>query len=129
MRCPECGGKFDWLDLTDPTRKLHPYLFEHHPERNLKSFIRTVIGGIFPRRFWQTLHPAQPSRPRRLLLYWFVVSFLCLLVPAAIFVQLRDRSARGNVVEPGVSGGASGDHPAAKRFSGTDCRRSGTLAV
>jgi hypothetical protein len=73
-RCPECGGKFDWPDLLDPTRKLHPYLFEHHPRRNIRSFIRTVIGGTFPRRFWQTLHPAQPSRPRRLVLYWLIVA-------------------------------------------------------
>jgi hypothetical protein len=82
-RCPECGGKFDWPDLLDPTRKLHPYLFEHHPRRNIVSFIRTVIGGLLPRRFWRRLHPAQPSSPRRLVLYWLIVVALCFVLPIA----------------------------------------------
>src|SRR3954468_19436061 len=75
-RCPECGGQFDWPDLLDPTRRVHRYLFEHHPERNIWSFIRTMIGGITPRRFWRDLHPAQPSRPKRLVLYWMVTLLL-----------------------------------------------------
>ena len=30
-RCLECGYRFEWPDLLDPRRRLHPYLFEHHP--------------------------------------------------------------------------------------------------
>ncbi len=71
-RCPECGYRFDWADLLDPTRRRHPYLFEHHPERNVGSFIRTLGGALRPRTFWRGLHPAQPSRPRRLAAYWAV---------------------------------------------------------
>src|SRR5581483_8402982 len=56
-------------------------LFEHHPRRNIVSFIRTFLGGLRPRRFWTTLHPAQPSRPRRLVLYWIICMLLCLLAP------------------------------------------------
>ena len=65
-RCPECGYRFVWEDLTDPTRRRHPYLFEHHPRRNFWSFRRTFIAGLRPRRFWSTLYPAQLSRPSRL---------------------------------------------------------------
>jgi|CXWL01.1.fsa_nt_gi hypothetical protein len=71
-RCPECGYRFEWADLLDPRRRVHPYLFEHHPERSFWSFKKTLLGGLRPKRFWRTLHPIQPSRPRRLLLYWFL---------------------------------------------------------
>ena len=84
-RCPECGAPFDWDELRDPTRRKHPYLFEHHPERNLWSWFRTLIGGLLPRRFWKTLSPVQPSKPRRLLLYWI----LCLLAGSVgLFAEL-----------------------------------------
>ena len=73
-RCPECGYTFDWAELRDPQRRRHPYLFEHHPERNVSSFLRTLLGSLRPRKFWRTLFPTQPSVPRRLLLYWCLVA-------------------------------------------------------
>ena len=79
-RCPECGFRFEWVDLTDPARRRHPYLFEHHPERNVWSFVRTLLAGLRPRRFWTSIHPAQPSRLRRLVAYWLAC---CLLLAAA----------------------------------------------
>ena len=48
-RCPECGYRFDWDELRDPTRRVHQYLFELHPERNVWSFVRTLLGGLRPR--------------------------------------------------------------------------------
>jgi hypothetical protein len=78
-RCPECGYAFEWSDLTDPARQKHPYLFEHHPEKNVRSFVRTVIGHVLPRRFWRALRPQMPSKPRRLLGYWLVLVASCLL--------------------------------------------------
>src|SRR5438874_13435081 len=76
-RCPECGYRFQWEELRDPARRRHPYLFEHHPERNLWSFSRTLFAGLLPRRFWKTLLPVQPSSPARLINYWI----LC-MIPA-----------------------------------------------
>jgi hypothetical protein len=35
-RCPECGYRFEWPDMLSPRRADHPYLFEHHPERNFR---------------------------------------------------------------------------------------------
>src|SRR5256885_15735714 len=67
-RCPECGYRFDWADLTDPSRRRHPYLFEHHPEQRVASFVRTHVNAMRPGRFWKSLLPAQPSYPRRLIL-------------------------------------------------------------
>src|SRR6266496_169570 len=72
-RCPECGYAFDWAELRDLERRAHPYLFEHHPNHNIRSFFRTLIGGFRPRRFWSTLYPTQPSRPRRLVLYFIII--------------------------------------------------------
>ena len=38
-RCPECGYSFDWPEILDITRRKHRYLFEHHPEGNIGSFL------------------------------------------------------------------------------------------
>jgi hypothetical protein len=75
-RCPECGYTFEWQDLIDPTRRLHRYVFEHHPERNVSSFWQTTSGILRPRRFWRSLQPVQPSNPRRLVLYWLLAMLL-----------------------------------------------------
>jgi hypothetical protein len=100
-RCPECGYAFDWAELRDPTRRLHPYLFEHHPQRNVRSFLRTLLGSQFPRRFWRTLFPTQPSRPRRLLLYAALVASI-VLAPFLLLTGYRmyemDQRARANRV-------------------------------
>lgn len=86
-RCPECGYSFTWDELRDPTRRFHPYLFEHHPRRNGWSFLRTLTMGLLPRRFWSTLYPTQPSRPARLVAYWALCG-LPLFVAAAAYAWL-----------------------------------------
>lgn len=75
-RCPECGYRFDWADVTNPDKRLHSYLFEHHPERNIRSFFRTLWGTLRPIKFWSSLSPSQPSRPGRLAVYWLLSSAL-----------------------------------------------------
>jgi hypothetical protein len=84
-RCPECGYRFVWADLTDPQRRLHPYLFEHYPRHNVWSFVRTMAGALRPRRFWSSLKPSQPSKPRRLLAYWLIAALLLPLGYAGSF--------------------------------------------
>ena len=90
-RCPECGFRFEWGELTDPDRRSHPYLFEHHPRRNVHSFVRTLWGSLRPRQFWASLRPSQPSRPLRLIAYWAIVSLLAVLI---IVVGQLGRPAR-----------------------------------
>src|SRR5947207_2344425 len=80
-RCPECGYRFDWKDLRDPTRRLHPYLFEHHPERNIRALLRTVRASQRPKRFWRGLFPTQRPDRRRLLIYWLVPVLLLAVLP------------------------------------------------
>lgn len=75
-RCPECGYTCEWQDLLDPNRRLHRYVFEHHPQRNYRSFWQTTAGVLRPRRFWRSLQPMQPSNPRRLVLYWVLAMLL-----------------------------------------------------
>jgi hypothetical protein len=79
-QCPECGYAFDWPEILDPTRRLHPYLYEHHPDRSAWSFRKTSIHALLPRRFWRVLHPAQPSNGRRLARYWVMTSLLMALL-------------------------------------------------
>lgn len=81
-RCPECGYRFAWADLTDPARRRHRYLFEHHPEHGVWSFVMTLLGGLRPARFWTSIHPAQRSSPRRLALYALVMSLALAAVVA-----------------------------------------------
>ena len=80
-RCPECGYTFEWRDLLDPDRRRHPYLFEHHPRRNVWSFWRTFAGALWPSRFWWDLRPGQPSNVRRLVVYWVAVNILAVALP------------------------------------------------
>jgi hypothetical protein len=84
-RCPECGFRFEWADLLDPAKRKHPYLFEHHPERNVRSFVGTLWGGLRPRTFWTSLYPSQPSDARRLALYAIAVAAVPVLLPLVMF--------------------------------------------
>src|SRR5688572_30924831 len=83
-RCPECGYRFEWAQLRDQKLQFHPYLFEHHPKRNVWSFCRTLLGGLRPLRFWERLNPGQPSRPGRLLGYWAVSMAIALVAGVVV---------------------------------------------
>ena len=97
-RCPECGYSFNWDELRDPARRLHPYLFEHHPERGVRTFFKTFLNSAFrPRRFWRMLYPTQPSFPRRLLRYGFIVALIAvtpLIAAIAYNVHQMDQQFR-----------------------------------
>src|SRR5439155_6066601 len=99
--CPECGYRFEWRVILDDSLKLHPYLFEHHPERDVSSFADTLIATLSPRRFWAKLHPVQTLSRRRLLIYWIActapviiatvaVALICDFNAVALFQQLHD---------------------------------------
>lgn len=78
-RCPECGYRFEWVDLLDPRRQRHPFAFEHHPERKVWSAWKTARGLLSPKIFWQSLHPVQPSYPWRLIQYWLLTVGILLM--------------------------------------------------
>jgi hypothetical protein len=86
-RCPECGFGFRWEEILDRTRRRHPYLFEHHAERNFKSFVATLLGGLFPWSFWKSLHPTQRPDLRRLGRYRAIIMGLTWLPFAALFLS------------------------------------------
>ncbi|RIK66669.1 MAG: hypothetical protein DCC65_09005 [Planctomycetota bacterium] len=86
-RCPECGYRFEWPNLLDPSRRLHPYLFEHHPDRPVWSFVRTLAGGLRPGRFWRSLQPSQPVSVRRLSAYAALLLVACLLMGCAFVAE------------------------------------------
>jgi hypothetical protein len=121
-RCPECGYAFRWSALLDPAERLHPYLFEHHPERNVRSFLRTMTGGLRPGRFWSGLQPAQPSRPRRLLVYWLIVAalpFVALLAHAgtSFWQTARANQRQRAAAVPFVQAQLKGSNPYQKQLA------------
>ena len=88
-RCPECGYTFSWPELTDPTRRRHPFLFEHHGDRNFWAFGRTLYAGLRPGKFWRSLSPAQPSYPGRLAKYAAaVLTLMAVTGPLAVVIYL-----------------------------------------
>ncbi|GMU24857.1 MAG: hypothetical protein AMXMBFR13_49280 [Phycisphaerae bacterium] len=99
-RCPECGYSFTWPEVLDPRRRLHPYLFEHHPERNVWSFWKTARGAMRPLKFWTSLHPVQPSNLRRLVAYCLIgeaaysAAFFAMI--AAILISNNARRGAGS---------------------------------
>jgi hypothetical protein len=84
--CPECGYRFEWPSVLDPKLRAHPYVFEHHPERNIRSFLHTLVRNFRPFRFWKELQPNQPSRVGRLMIYWSVCAFIALLPGVAMIL-------------------------------------------
>lgn len=87
-RCPECGYMFTWSEFLDATRRPHPLLFEHHPEANLSSYVRTAFdAAVTPGAFWNSVHPAMPSNPRRLVLYWGIGVLAAFGAFAALLVE------------------------------------------
>jgi hypothetical protein len=99
-RCPECGYRFNWRLLQDERKNRHQYLFEHHPERNVRSFMRTLAASQLPRRFWRTLRPEHQPRRWRLFLYCLVLAIVIaasLLVPTAWAIWTDYRAAQQQV--------------------------------
>src|SRR5215213_8582731 len=80
-RCPECGYSFIWEEVLNPEILRHPYLFEHNPRRNIRSFFATLFNGLRPKRFWSSLRATHQPRPRRLVLYVFFCASLLLVLP------------------------------------------------
>ena len=93
-RCPECGYQFEWDRILHPERDLHPYLFEHHPRRNTRSFFQTLFRSpLSPAKFWYTLEPSHKVRTGRLLLYWLIYAAVPLLaVLGAMVWMVWDKS-------------------------------------
>jgi hypothetical protein len=85
--CPECGYRFAWPTVLDPNQRRHPYLFEHHPERNIWSFSRTLLEHLRPMRFWKTLDAAHLTKPARIVRYWAIYALVVFLPPLVGAVQ------------------------------------------
>jgi hypothetical protein len=77
-RCPECGHRSTWEELKRDQPN-HPYLFERHPQRNVWSFWRTLLGSLRPRKFWRELSPTVRPVPRRLLIFCAIIVALGIL--------------------------------------------------
>jgi hypothetical protein len=103
-RCPDCGHQFTWRGLLDESSWRHPYLFEHHPRRPIRAFLRTFFASMLPRRFFGlSLRPEHTPRPRMLALFWLALASAILVLPplAAVGNQLRQEYAdyRGYVAQ------------------------------
>jgi hypothetical protein len=94
-RCPECGYKFEWAAMLNPSLQIHPYVFEHHPNRPIRSFWLTLRGGLRPWRFWTQLKPTHTVRARRILGYWLlmILGTLAALVTTTLILLLARKLA------------------------------------
>ncbi|MEK6675091.1 MAG: hypothetical protein AABZ47_05475 [Planctomycetota bacterium] len=86
-RCSECGYRFEWSEILDPAKRIHPFLFEHHPEKNIRSFFRTLLAGWRPKKFWSGLLPTQ--QPSRLRLFVYAMGVSCFILMIGVSVLLR----------------------------------------
>ena len=123
-RCPECGYQFQWVSVLFPERDLHPYLFEHHPRRNIRSFFQTLFRSpLSPAKFWYTLEPLHKANVKRLVVYWAIYSLLALLpvIFAAVLLGWITSSSgfiatilpRGSVLRYRMYGGVGIDYSGA----------------
>ena len=93
-RCPECGYPFEWDKILNPNAYRHPYLFEHYPNRNVRSFFLTLFHQRKPRQFWKQLDANLPTAPRRIVLYWFLYT-LAIIAPVIVGLIQTIRSYNG----------------------------------
>ncbi len=93
-RCPECGFSFTWDELIHAEKTRHPYLFEHYPRRNVWSFVRTVVGGMRPGKFWTVLRPTHAVKRGRMVRYWVILAGLLVLGPMMMIVHQGWESAQ-----------------------------------
>jgi hypothetical protein len=83
-RCPECGCRYEWDELVNREKWVHPFLFEHHPKREYRSFWQTISGGWRPLAFWSSVRPSHAPAPRRLIRYWILTFGSLLLINVAL---------------------------------------------
>jgi len=95
-RCPECGGQYSWPDLLDPVFGRHPFIYEHHDNRNLWSFTRTLTTGLLPSFFWRSVKPTHHVVDERLRGYFWIVLALGLALHfiASVMFPLSNHFAR-----------------------------------
>jgi hypothetical protein len=110
-RCPECGYRFDWEELRDPTRRLHPYLFEHHPEGNTRALLRTFLVSQRPTRFWRELFPTQRPDRRRLMIYWIVTAVALAVLPFLLCLTVATYQIDSHYRQLRSPGGAHWNQP------------------
>jgi hypothetical protein len=94
-RCPECGHRFVWAELVSPRDETLPFLFEHRPDRNVRSFFQTLRKSLWSLSFWRTLRPTHTLHVRRLVLFWMLVvgALIPLILGASVWraIQLKQR--------------------------------------
>jgi hypothetical protein len=92
-RCPECGHRFSWDELR-ARQDRHPFLFEHHPKRNVRTFLLTLLAGVRPIRFWRGLRPTHAVYRARLIAYWLAACGAAVLLSMAVSLAFVWSSGR-----------------------------------
>lgn len=79
-RCPECGAKYEWLELREARDKAP--IFEYRGRAG--SLIGTAIKTLSPVQFWRTLRPAMP--PNIDLLTVYAVAFIIASIAVGVLI-------------------------------------------
>jgi hypothetical protein len=64
--CPECGRRFEWRNLLNPTRAGHPQNFEHSRHHLARRWLITSLATLWPPALWRIVQPEHPRRLGRL---------------------------------------------------------------
>lgn len=83
--CPECGQKFAWADVFDPSRVFLPWYIEHTGMKRAaaRRFPGTLRYLLLPSVFWKKLSVQSPVYPKRLWA-WVAIGVLALYALAAM---------------------------------------------
>lgn len=75
-RCPECGAAVDWNEALLRYRRREKPLFEYRwRDRPIRSFFRTWLLAMRPKRLWQTIDLHDPPQVKPLIA-WIVLFLL-----------------------------------------------------
>lgn len=89
-RCPECGTAVDWNEALLRYRRREKPLFEYHwRDRPVRSFVRTWLLSLRPRRLWQTVDMHDPPQVGPLLLWLFALILLMDVSCIALFAATQ----------------------------------------
>lgn len=91
-RCPECGHRFEWEEVTDPEKRRLRWFVEHGPFA--PRYSPTQWRLVWPGVFWGRVRPSHAMSRRRIAQFWgtglavYLLAFVLMLAGTAAFYQV-----------------------------------------
>lgn len=101
-RCPECGEAVDWNEALLRYRRREKPLFEYRwRDRPIRSFFRTWLLALRPKRLWQTVDIHDPPQVRPLFV-WTAILLVITVLSGPFWVGIQVTVSNAQVAPPGV---------------------------